>query len=353
MIAPAETVAKRRPCGTVFPMRSRPLSPVRLLPGIASASLLFMGTAPAWAEQAPAGASGTVEIEEGEEAVVVRRGEEEILRYWLRKPADSTCSSPSACYFHPLTTPSGERVTDLAPDDHLHHRGVFLAWLEVRSDRTAGDFWGWGKFAPLEDRLIANAGVENLVATAGGASFLARNEWRAAETVLLRENLRTGVHLGAEARIYDFDYTFGSDEDLTLGQFAFCGFSVRTRKDGTITAHDPDGPVSLPSPSHLKPETDWPDRPWYAFEIRLESGKALGVAVINHPDNPPTLWHNVGKIGLLNPCIVAPAPLRIEREAGLRLRYRVVCFDGGVPTDDLDRAAADFARKSGPEAAAR
>lgn len=322
----------------------RTFSAVRRLPGIVGGSLLCLGASTVLAEPDSKKAAGEVGIQAGDDAVVVRKGGGEVLRYWRKKPADSQSTSPSACYFHPLTTPSGETVTDVAPDDHLHHRGVFLAWLEVRSDKGAGDFWGWGKHAPLENRLIANADIEDLAAAPDGASFRALNEWRAEGDVLLRESLRTTARFGKEAHVYDFDYTFASDEQVVLGQFAFCGFSVRARKDGAIAAYDPAGPVLLPAPSHLKPETDWPDRPWYAFEIRLESGKTIGVAVINHPGNPPTLWHNVGKIGLLNPCIVAPGPVRLASKDGLRLRYRVVCFDGSVPTGELDRAAEAFAQ---------
>lgn len=291
--------------------------------------------------------SDSVGIRADDDAVVIRKGEGEALRYWLKKPADSTCVSPSASYFHPLTTPGGETVTDVAPDDHLHHRGVFLAWLEVRSEKTSGDFWGWGKFAPLEGRSIVARSAEDFSATPDSAAFRVRNEWMAEETVLLREDLHTTVRFEEAARVYDFDYRFASDEDLVLGQFAFCGFAVRTRKDGAITVHDTEGRVSLPNPSHLKPETDWPDRPWYALEIALASGKTLGVAVINHPENPPTLWHNVDKIGLLNPCIVAPGPVRIAKNDGLRLRYRVVCFDGPVPGQALDAMAASFGGDAG------
>lgn len=276
----------------------------------------------------------------------VLQGPKELLRYWLEKPEGSASTSPSACYFHPLTTPSGETVTDVAPDDHLHHRGVFLAWLEVRTKSHAGDFWGWGKDAPLENRIIVNTAVEELPATADQAGFRAHNEWRAEGQVLLQEELTSVLRVAPTYHCYDFDYVFRSEEAFQLGQYAFCGFSVRTRKDGALVAHDPAGPVDLPSPSHLKPETDWPDRPWYGFEIRLESGKLLSVALMNHPENPPTLWHNVSKIGLLNPCIVAPSPLRVEAQQPLRLRYRLVCCDGPLPRAKLSELAAEFSGTS-------
>lgn len=268
----------------------------------------------------------------------------EILRYWRQKPADSPVASPSACYFHPFTTPSGQTLTDLAPDDHPHHRGIFLAWLEVRTAHTAGDFWGWGQPAPTEGRRLVHTGVEKTTVISHEASFTVTNEWRAQDTVLLRERLTSTLRHTPEGRVLDLDYTFTAPEDTTLGQWAFSGFCMRLRKDGRLTLHDPDGPVTRPAPSHLEPATDWPDRPWYAAHLELPDGTELGAAVLNHPHNPRTLWHNVAGIAMLNPCHIAPGSITLSPRTPLRLRYRVVGFDGPVPTAALNELAAAFPR---------
>ena len=65
------------------------------------------------------------------------------LQYNVKKPADSKLSVESACYFHPFSTPSGAVITDVAPADHKHHRGIFLAWYDMKGKKD-GDFWGWG-----------------------------------------------------------------------------------------------------------------------------------------------------------------------------------------------------------------
>jgi hypothetical protein len=91
----------------------------------------------------------------------------------------------------------------------------------------------------------------------------------------------------------------------------------------------------------LKPESDWPDAPWYACTVKLEGGLA-GAAIINHSSNPPTLWHNHRDVRMINPCIVAPAEVNLKKGQPLRLRYRVVTFDGEVPTAALNTLAAEF-----------
>src|SRR5580658_6872487 len=48
--------------------------------------------------------------------------------YLTRKPDGVPLAGNSVCCFHPLNTPSGVRVTDIAPPDHRDHRGAFFAW---------------------------------------------------------------------------------------------------------------------------------------------------------------------------------------------------------------------------------
>ncbi|MFZ2147257.1 MAG: DUF6807 family protein [Sedimentisphaerales bacterium] len=101
-----------------------------------------------------------------------------VFRYMTVKPKKTNLAANSVCCFHPLNTPSGERLTDLAPGDHHHHRGVFLAWhtMDFREKAdfskfgptgpaygwniSRADFWGWGEFAPTKGRVIKNRKVD-------------------------------------------------------------------------------------------------------------------------------------------------------------------------------------------------
>jgi hypothetical protein len=81
---------------------------------------------------------------------------------------------------------------------------------------------------------------------------------------------------------------------------------------------------------------------WYACEQTLSDGKQIGAAVMNHPQNPRTLWHNHPDIRMINPCIVAPAEVKLKAGKALLLRYRVVTFDGKLPNATLDKLAAEW-----------
>jgi hypothetical protein len=78
-------------------------------------------------------------------------GDKEVVRYQLRsRPTASSRSTARATSIR-STTPSGASLTDVAPADHKHHRGIFLAWFDMHGKKDA-DFWGWGQFAPVKDR---------------------------------------------------------------------------------------------------------------------------------------------------------------------------------------------------------
>ena len=271
-----------------------------------------------------------LQVERTPDAVVVKEGGAEVLRYQLAKPAGTKLSVESGCYFHPLATPKGVVVTDVAPDDHLHHRGIFLAWVEMRGKKDA-DFWGWGEKAPKKDRRIVNREVTD----AKDGAFRVRNEWMAEESVLLTEDLAVAVRTQGEARILDLAYTLTADDELKIGQWAFSGFCARARKDGKTVIEGPDGVVNRPTPNHLDPKTAWPDARWYACSFELPDGKKAGVAVVNPSSNPRAGWYNAKSIAMLNPSVTAPGPLTLAPKVPLKLAYKVVAFDGPVPRELL------------------
>jgi hypothetical protein len=240
-----------------------------------------------------------------------------------------------------VNTPSGERLVDFAPPDHPHHRGVFLAWHAIDGTVPA-DFWGWGAWAPTENRVIVNRAITPVRVDAQGVTFTAENEWRAEGQVLVEEKTTFRVYEIDGVFVIDASYQLTPTAELTLRHTAFGGFCVKARQDGRRSYFDADGPVDLPSPHHLKPETDWPARDWYAFQIALESGKNIGTAVIDHPSNPPALWHNLEAISMINPCIAAPGPFKMPAGEPLVLRYRMLTFDGPLPAAKVQQLAADF-----------
>jgi len=264
-----------------------------------------------------------------------------VFRYMTRKPADTKLTANSVCCLFPVKTPSGEDAVEFAPSDHPHHRGVFMTWHAMEGKKAA-DFWGWGEFAPTKDRVIQNRSVRLLEADASRALLVARNDWVAEGEVMVKESTSIVAREVKGAYVIDLDYRLTPTSDVTLRQTAFSGFCAKCRKDGKAAYFSPAGEVKLPAPHHLKPETDWPAADWYDYAIALDSGRSIGVAVVDHPRNPPTLWHNLGTIAMLNPCIVAKGPVTIKEGQPLRLRYRLVVHDGPTPVELLKKLSGEW-----------
>ncbi len=265
-----------------------------------------------------------------------------VLSYMTRKPAQTNLSANSVCCLYPVYTPAGVRAVDFAPGDHRHHRGIFLAWHAGTYGNQRADFWGWGEWAPTEERVIRNRSVKLAEATAERAGLKVRNEWLIGSQVVIDEQSTISVREQDGVYVIDWDFRLVPRVEVTLDRTAFGGFCVKGRKEGQADYYDPSGKVDLPDPHHLKPETDWPARPWYDYVIELEEGKTVGVAVIDHKDNPPSTWHNLKPIAMVNPCIVAPGEVKLAAGKPLRLRYRVVVHDGPPPVGLLEKLAAEW-----------
>jgi Family of unknown function (DUF6807) len=272
-----------------------------------------------------------------------------VLTYLTRKPDDVPLAGNSACCIHPLNTLKGERATDIAPPDHRDHRGIFFAWHDMefkRGEETLkGDFWGWGRFAPTEARAIVNREVRLTRADKTSAGMAIENNWMIADAVVLRESSTIRASELEGFRVLDLTYRFASDYDVTLNRMAFTGFCFRCRKDGPYVFADSKGELTLPNSSATSPESDWPASDWYSHTVTLPDGKVISSAVIDHPNNPPSMWHGARSVSFLNPCIAAPGPVTIPSGQPLTLRYRAVVHDGKFPEGALDRLASQWRRQ--------
>jgi hypothetical protein len=111
-----------------------------------------------------------------------------VFEYMTKKPDNIGLTSPSVACFHPVNTPSGERITNIAPNDHPHHRGIFFGWQDSEFHEPVAfgpnappthplrgfnvrraDFWGWGVSAPRLGRLVHNREVKLVPAVSGRA----------------------------------------------------------------------------------------------------------------------------------------------------------------------------------------
>lgn len=266
-------------------------------------------------------------ISRTQERIAVKYGPRDLCSYQLTQPYGAGLTVSSACFFHPLVTPGGTVVTEIGPEDHRHHRGVFFGWVEMNGAQKA-DFWGWGEPAPTKGRKIVNRSVETSPPGLGYTRFRIVNEWQADGVKMVGEDLRAGVALLEGGTVLELTVQFSVEAPVTLARWGFGGLGVRLRKTAQIQAIGPAGPVNLPSPKHTDPSTNWPDAIWYGLHSKYSDGKQTTVAVVGRSNHPATTWHVVPSIGLINPSITAAGPVVLSPDKPLVLRYRIMAFDG-------------------------
>jgi hypothetical protein len=168
-------------------------------------------------------------------------------------------------YLHPVTTLSGQAVTDLCPDDHPHHLGVGVAVADVEGH----NFWGGRTFVrgrgPTE---LDNHGVQRHTGFTRRTDdrFTHELSWVAAGRELLREERTVAaVPLTSAAWALDVAFTLTNvtGAPLTVGSpatngrpgAAYGGFFWRARTEDeppAVFSADRDGEAE----AHGRP-ADW------------------------------------------------------------------------------------------------
>lgn len=268
-----------------------------------------------------------------------------VFDYLTKKPAGVPLTSPSAACFQPVNTPSGIRVTNIAPVDHPHHRGIFFGWHDAEFHTPQGvvraDFWGWGRFAPRDGRVVDTKDVKLISADDKQAKIQIDNEWMVdgkkfgdeIDTATVME--RDGVF------VIDLEYRITPVYDYVAAVNPFGGFAVQGRRDGDFYYSNLYGKTTYAPSSMNFPGLNMPDFGWYDYSVDLlEIGKTVGATVIDHPDNGPTTWHLT--VWMVNPSLTVEKPVTIKAGTTKVLKYRVVTHDGPPPTWVLQRLANEY-----------
>lgn len=200
-------------------------------------------------------------------------------------------------FIHPLASLRGANLTEDAPGDHPHHRGVFWAWRRVMIDGAhICDGWTGRDFAYRQASMRSRERAD------GGAEISAELEWmltaNAPPLPFLRELTHIVVHpdregerriaiaVGLRALVENVTLA-GTDDEKTYGgptiRFAHAD-KIRMSSDGSALTPQA-GPVSTRASvefSWTPKPSDFPEcvrvaclidgRPWTRWVLRHERG---------------------------------------------------------------------------------
>jgi hypothetical protein len=264
-----------------------------------------------------------------------------ILSYWHGLP-QSGSNPPLNDFIHPLVGLDGEILTELRPADHLHHRGIFWAWVRhEEGGKAAGDWWH-----PTDIRC--EPGKLDFVDGPVMTRFTARHFWihqpgGAAQGKRFVEELVIGrvFATSKEGRALDVDITLTALEDgVRIGgtlelEKGYGGYTIRYSqgREAQVVA---DGKSIKKDINQLR--AGWVD--WSAILNKLPgqpNTERTGAAVFvspSHPDYPPQ-WIT-RNYGVLNVSYPGLKMLELPKGRPLRLRYRTWIHRGDAQQGLVD-----------------
>ena len=286
-------------------------------------------------------------IQKQQEGILVTENGTKVL-FFQKETKSLNGKYPRANYIHPLYGFNEEVLTEDFPEDHLHQRGIFWTWHQIRlNGQMVADGWecrdiNWD--VKKVKTKISPEGVQ-LQTKVTWKTPLAPGE--SIKKPIVKEKALIDIHpLANGLRIIDFsidlkalreNFQIGGSEDAK----GYSGFSLRVRLPEDIRFFS-DG-------AELTPQTlGIAAGPWMDMQASFSKAdaKPLGMALFCHPDFPAAeqLWILRSKRSMQNPAFPGAKLLSIEKGKTLQLKYRLVLYEGERSTEKLEKLYQEFIR---------
>ena len=260
---------------------------------------------------------------ESPEGILFQENGKNIL-FYQRTPKSFDGAYTRNNYIHPLWSLDDAVLTEDAPADHLHQRGIYWTWHQTMvGDVRCGDAWTC-------DRFAWDVTATQISALSNGAQKLDVHVlWESPDFVdsvgntrpIVEEKTAITVYpMAKQYRLVDFDISLlalhdkvaiGGSEDVK----GYGGFSLRIKA--------PEDLVFQSAKEAVQPKTEAVEvGNWLDFNASFDpaEGKS-GIAVLVHPDNPGATnkWILRQKRSMQNPVFPGRELLTVNRDQPLVL----------------------------------
>lgn len=249
-------------------------------------------------------------------------------------------------YIHPVWTPGGRIVTDDFHPDHLHQRGIFMAWTKTEFKGRKPDFWnlgdGTGTVRFKEFRKVFQGPVfsgfqavqEHVDLSAPGGGEVALTElW---DVRLWRLGLGKGYF------VFDLDSVqqCATDAPLILPEYLYGGMGFRGARSWTP------GELAVETSSGKDRKSgDGSREDWCHFQGSVD-GHLAGVVAFGDPQNyrapQPLRIHPEMPYFSFTP--VRMGEMRIEPGRPYHSHFRFLVYDGRMTTEAVKGHWLDFTK---------
>jgi hypothetical protein len=279
-------------------------------------------------------------------------GGTKVMFYQAERKALPDGQAARSNYFHPLYDLDGNVVTEDFPADHIHHRGIFWAWHQVRINGTAvQDQWmNRDSFWTVKNAETSSDG--------SSASLALRVVWESPLFTDARGQRRPFVEERSVARVHraegsirriDFHQRLtalvdgveiGGSEDAK----GYGGFSYRVVMPPDIRFTGAQGVVT-------PIENAVGSSPWMDVAGSYGASGKSGLTVLTHPSTTgfPQPWILRARGSMQNAVYPGRQLSAIPRDRPVILRYRVVLHRGELTSTEIERLQAEYAGERIPQ----
>ena len=243
-----------------------------------------------------------------------------------------------SAYIHPLTSPGGQVLTRIQPEDHYHHYGIWNPWTRTRIGDTGVDFWNIGD----GQGTVRFAEYQGTYEEEGMAGFRAKHEHiyflpDGTEKVAINEIWMVTVQpAGSDAYVVDLEITLNSPlkEGILLEAYRYGGGLGYRATENWNT----DNSTVLTSSGKSRQDADASKARWVLVEgeSSVPQGRS-GILFMSFPENrahpePMRMWPPDQYEGKSNVffefCPIRHEEWKLQGDKDYTLKYRMLVFDG-------------------------
>ncbi|MEZ5304464.1 MAG: PmoA family protein [Verrucomicrobiales bacterium] len=285
-------------------------------------------------------------VKETDEAITIQRGETPVLTYHkavVPPPEGRDPAFARSGFIHPLCAPSGAPVTGVHPDDHIHHLGLWHAWVKTKHGGKGVDFWNL-KEKTGAVRFAKSLGTKQ---DGGAVSFSVEQEQVALNkgpepVAILRETLTVAARFEGGANVIDYTLVQKNvtDEPLKLPAYRYGG-PIAYRAPENWNKENSD---YLTSEGKRRADSHATRAKWVAMHGPA-GGEVATMAILCHSGNhdaPQRIrtWPD-GRI-FFNYVPIQETGWEIKAGEEVTMRYRIIIAPGKPEAAKLDAAFEKF-----------
>ncbi|MCF7955433.1 MAG: PmoA family protein [Phycisphaerae bacterium] len=296
-----------------------------------------------------------LEISIAGEKLVISAGSVDLVTYQqkpMTKPKGSDKFKGSN-FIHPLKTPAGFCLTDLQPNDHLHHFGLWWPWKYLEAEGRKVLYWELQQ----GEGIIEAQGIVNTAKTPDFAAFHAESHYidktaPDGPKVILIEKLTAHVSpiTKSPTNGYFLDLvitqTPAIKTPVEVVKYRYSGFSIRG-----AASWNKENSKLITSEGKERQGSNFTRAKWIVAEGDAKGGKKAGFVMMSHPDNygAPQMLRTWGDNMFNGATFANFNPVQKESwtmEPGKKYiqNYRLFVYDGTVTEKQAEKLWSDYAK---------